>query len=140
MKLELTLSNAKELYEELLQNKATLSPTLQPIFASLEDYCGENLEWHPTGRRNLPTIRGQGWMVFYNECPTDSDEPETTLWDRELERHYVLTGDHREAFAKVAPQGFNALFEVYEEFDKEPGFHSGCTYTPRGPNDTPLRK
>ncbi|EMM5100432.1 hypothetical protein ACK249_003779 [Pseudomonas aeruginosa] len=140
MKLDLTLPNAQSLYEELLQNKTALSAPMKALLDSLEDFCGVNLEWHPTGGRKLPTIRGQGWMVFFNESPTDSDAPETTLWDRELDRHYVLTGDHREAFSRVAPQGFNALFALYLELDQNPNFHNGCTYAPRGAHDTPLRK
>ena len=140
MKLDIPLTSAKELYEELLKREKPLSPALEVLFNSLEDYCAEKLTWHPTGHTwRFPTIRGLGWMVYFNECPSDSDEAETTLWDRELDRYYVLTGDHREAFAAVAAEGFNALFAVYESLDKTPGCQNATTYRPRGPNDKPLR-
>lgn len=124
MRFDLPLEQAAAVFNELNQQLNDLSPAMQALHAQLKPKCSVNLTWHPHGRNNLPTINGVGWAVTYLACPTDSDEPETSLRDFENDKYFVLTGDHRDAFMAVAEQGYEALKLVYTQLCQTPEYRN----------------
>lgn len=121
MKLTIPVVTAKAIFDEL-ECLPTMTQAQTELFNLLKPFCQVNLEWHPTGYKQLPTISGVGWAAKYLANPSDSDEPETSIYDAEAAQSYVLRGDHREAFQKAAVDGLPALLALYEELKKNPNY------------------
>lgn len=126
MKITLSRETAKAIFDDL-SSQPELSSAYKDLIEQLRPLCSINLEWHPHGSKGLPTINGVGWAVMFSEHPSDSDEPETSLWDLESDRCYLLTGDHRGAYSLVANYGFSALKEAYDILKANPRFRHECS-------------
>lgn len=77
----------------------------------LRNACQIIPEW--TQHNSCIRLAGDGWMISYKSHPTDSDEPETALIDRRTDTFFMLSGDHRMAYERVASTGWDALYSVY---------------------------
>lgn len=124
MKLNISTATAIALFDEM-NSLITMSAAQRELYEQLAGYCQVNLEWHPTGPRMLPTICGIGWVAKYLEQPTDSDEPETSLFDIAEEEVYVLRGDHRSIVQFAAKDGLPALLYLFKELGKNPEYSTG---------------
>jgi hypothetical protein len=121
MKINISTATAIALFDEM-NSLIVMSPAQRELYEELARYCQVNLEWHPTGTKMLPTICGVGWIAKYLEQPTDSGEPETSLFDIAEEEVYVLRGDHRSAVQSAAEGGLEALLTLFKELGKNPEF------------------
>lgn len=120
MKINISTSTAIALFDEM-NSLIVMSPAQRELHEELARCCQVNLEWHPTGAKMLPTICGVGWIAKYLERPTDSDEPETSLFDIAEEEVYVLRGDHRDAVQSAATGGLEALLTLFKALANEAG-------------------
>jgi hypothetical protein len=119
MKLNISTATAIALFDEM-NSLIVMSPAQRELYEELARLCQVNLEWHPTGASMLPTICGVGWIAKYLERPTDSEEPETSLFDIAEEEVYVLRGDHRLVVQFAAKDGLPALLYLFKELGKNP--------------------
>lgn len=124
MKINISTATAIALFDEM-NSLIVMSPAQRELHEELARFCQVNLEWHPTGSKMLPTICGVGWIAKYLEQPTDSDVPETSLFDIAEEEIYVLRGDHRDAVQSAATGGLEALLTLFKELGKYEAGQSG---------------
>lgn len=97
-----------------------LEKSLEPVCQVLDDWT--------SGFAGSDHIMGLGWSVSY-KIASDTHEPETALIDREKAKYYLLAGDHRQAFKAVAPQGWNALWELFQRLNAEENNRHPCSAT-----------
>lgn len=116
--IKVSLQAAVALYEvarKVRNGEADVGPLKDAyleLAEQLDSVLSEVPEWEPGKSGNLH-IAGPGWFVSY-KIASDSGEPETALIDRDKREYFMLSGDHREAYKHVAPQGLDALKQVYE--------------------------
>lgn len=132
MRINISTATAIALFDEM-NSLIVMSPAQRELYEQLASYCQVNLEWHPTGSKMLPTICGIGWVAKYLEQPTDSDEPETSLFDIAEEEIYVLRGDHRDSVQSAAKGGLQALLDLFAELSKNPEYSTGDACRPGSP-------
>ena len=117
-KFEISLQAAAALYEVAKKVRAgeadvgPLKAAYLELAEQLDGVLSDVPEWEP-GRSDNVYIAGPGWMVSY-KIASDSGLPETALIDRDKREYFMLSGDHRVAYKDVAPQGRDALKQVYE--------------------------
>ncbi|MGI0649465.1 hypothetical protein ACRCPS_31095 [Pseudomonas aeruginosa] len=114
MQINLSLAAAGALFDDL-STRTDLSAEMAEVREALRPLCVVDLTWRPHGPKALPCIHGLGWAVLFNESPSDSDTPETSLRDLESGHCYVLIGDHRAAFEDAAERGLPALLDVFQQ-------------------------
>lgn len=63
-------------------------------------------------------MQGDGFHVSYNDIDTDESMygcPTTALVFGQMQAFYILNGDHREEYAKLISEGFDACLDYFNE-------------------------
>jgi hypothetical protein len=59
-------------------------------------------------------LGGDGFYVSYNPDPRDYGSDTTALVVGQMERFYVLVGDHRAQYAELVDHGFDACLAYFQ--------------------------
>ena len=114
----LSLQAAQFLYQRATNNSS--AEEWKEIHSALKKVCEVVSDWKKTPSGVSDYISGLGWRVSFQENPSDSEEPETALFNTENNKCYMLSGDHRKEYHMAAKGGWDSLFAVYlskrEEF------------------------
>lgn len=63
---------------------------------------------------------GDGFYISYNNVDTGTYGSDTTaLVKGDGEHFYVLNGDHRNGYAPLIPQGFDACLDYFRQHDEQ---------------------
>jgi len=78
------------------------------------------MEWIPNRRNTV--LYCSGFHISFNPCPRDTKWAETALvleTEDDMNEYYILNGDWRNEYEKLAPLGWDACFKFFKDNEED---------------------